>query len=137
MAYQLDLEELEGKKNKRKGDMMILAMRQKLKQSVEKSLKKQRDAMAAAGSTSPSKEHHTHHGVTPQNVKQLVSSTTADAKKQSQTPYEQPIRMYPLNKVRYNNDEMFPFELLCDVPRSVKKALEAINLSTIYAASKT
>ena len=45
--------------------------------------------------------------------------------------------MYPLNKVRYNNDEVFPFELLCDVPRSVKKALEAINLSTIYAASKT
>ena len=65
MAYQLDLEELEGKKNKRKGDMMILAMRQKLKQSVEKSLKKQRDAMAAAGPTVSNKEHHTHHGVTP------------------------------------------------------------------------
>ena len=65
MAYQLDLEELEGKKNKRKGDMMILAMRQKLKQSVEKSLKKQRDAMAAAGPTNANKEHHTHHGVTP------------------------------------------------------------------------
>ena len=39
--------------------------------------------------------------------------------------------MYPLSKVHYNNDHKFPFELVCDVPRIIKKSLEAINMRKI------
>lgn len=45
--------------------------------------------------------------------------------------------MYPLTKVRYTKDEKFPFELLCDVPRTVKKSLEALNMSQIQDVSPT
>ena len=37
-----------------------------------------------------------------------------------------------MNKVRYPGDEKFPFELLVDVPRTVKKSLEALNMKKIY-----
>ena len=44
--------------------------------------------------------------------------------------------MYPLNKVRYNHDRKLPFELLCDVPRTIKKSLEAMNMRRIPGNSK-
>jgi len=41
-------------------------------------------------------------------MKQLVNSTTADAKKGAGAN-EAPIKIYPLSKVRYNGDDKFPF----------------------------
>jgi len=43
--------------------------------------------------------------------------------------------MYPLNKVIYRDDLKLPFELLCDVPRTIKKSLEALNMSKILGES--
>ena len=100
LAYQLDLEDLKNRKNKRKGDAFLLAMRRRLKLSVNESIKKNRGAL---GGQPPGKEH-IHYEITAQNVKQIVKSTSLDVKKQTQVPYEAPIRMYPLNKVRYNGD---------------------------------
>lgn len=39
--------------------------------------------------------------------------------------------MYTLGKVRYNGGRKFPFELASDVPRTIKKSLEAINMHKI------
>jgi len=43
--------------------------------------------------------------------------------------------MYPINKVRYNNDNKFPFELLSDVPRTIKVALKALNMHKMPGAA--
>lgn len=68
------------------------------------------------------------------NVKQLVNSTTADAKKGIN--HEAPIKMYALNKVRYHHDRKFPFELLCDVQRTVLKSIDALNMKQIQSLSQ-
>ena len=62
-------------------------------------------------------------------VKRLVNTTAANTKKGAVAPTEVPITMYPLNKVRYMNNNRLPMLVLCDVPRTVKKALEALNLN--------
>ena len=62
-------------------------------------------------------------------MKNLVTNTTADARKGN--AFEAPIAKFPLAKIRYKDDNMFPFEVLCDVPRVAKKALDAINLNQI------
>ena len=100
---------------------MVLAMRQKLKKSLScTALSIKLDASTAATTTKA--------GPTPgsNNLKMnsiLQSSQAENSKKgPAATPVEAPIKMYPLNKVRYNGDEKFPFELLCDVPRTTRKA---------------
>ena len=44
---------------------------------------------------------------------------------------EQDFIVYPLKKVRYNDDFKFPFELLRDVPRTLKKSIEAMKMKKV------
>ena len=43
----------------------------------------------------------------------------------------QDVIVYPLKKVRYNDDFKFPFELLSDVPRTLKKSIEAMKMNKV------
>ena len=40
----------------------------------------------------------------------------------------EPIRNYPLNKVKYDGEKRLPFQLLNDVPRLIDKAIKALNI---------
>ena len=35
--------------------------------------------------------------------------------------------------MRYNGDQKFPFELLCDVPEAIKKSIDAMKMKKIQA----
>lgn len=71
------------------------------------------------------------------NAHARLASTLTNADSKKGGAYEAPIRIFTLNKVKYRNDDTFPFELLCDVPRTVKKALEALNMSKVAGETAT
>lgn len=100
---------------------MILAMRHKLKMSVTEMHEKEKMAGKKGPSQTPAAS----------NVHARLATTLTNAESKKGIVYEAPIRMFPLNKVRYRGDDKFPFELLCDVPRTIKKSLEALNMSKV------
>lgn len=111
LAYQIDCEELAKKKSGKKGEAMVLAMRHKLRKSLSMVSLPQSTINNLIPKTVTN---------TPSNnpMKQLVNSTTADAKKGAGAN-EAPIKIYPLSKISYNGDNKFPFQVLCDVSRTI------------------
>lgn len=60
-----------------------------------------------------------------------VKKTDSISKKSQPQLTNSSIRVYPMCKVRYNNDRKLPFEILADVPYVVKKSLVSINMKKI------
>ena len=50
---------------------------------------------------------------------------------------EHDVIVYPLNKVRYKDDFKFPFELLCDVPRTLRKSIEAMKMKKVQVTQQS